>query len=146
MGLYMVMMEKFLQHGGIPMTDDSTTGINFYMENVMNISEATRQNKLAEILDSFAGKKNTGIYIVHNSKKKEAAGVISSIGYHLAREKAIGRLEEEVLRLSDEVLRLKAQLRNDEPVYSFAEAIERLGFNEHDLSDIFENSDEVEID
>lgn len=131
------------------MADESksnTTGIHFWMENVMNISEATRQNRLAEILDSYASKKNAGIYIIQNSKKKEAAGVISSVSYHLSREKAIEKLEEEVLRLNDEVLRLKAQLRNDQPVYSFAQAIERLGLDQDDLTDIFDKSDEVEID
>lgn len=127
------------------MTDDSVTGIEFYMQNVMNISEATRQNKLAEILEGYA-KNSNSVYIIQNSKKKEAAGVISSIRYHLAREKAIKTLEREVMDLTDEILRLKAKLRVDEPVYSLAEALEQLDLNEEDLKDIFENSDEVEID
>lgn len=42
------------------------------------------------------------------------------------REKAIKNLEQEVLRLTDEILRLKAQLRNDQALYSFAQAMERL--------------------
>jgi hypothetical protein len=146
----MVMMEKYLQQpGGVPMSDDSrsnTNSINFWMENVMNISEATRQNKLAEILESYATKKNAGIYIIQNSKRKEAAGVISSVGYHLSREKAIENLEDEVLRLSEEVLRLKTQVRAEQPVYTFAEALERLKFDQDDLRDIFETADEVEID
>lgn len=129
------------------MSEDRTSGIHFWMDNVMNISEATRQNKLAEILDGYANKQNMEtIYIIQNSKKKEAAGVISSVGFHLAREKEIKKLEEEVLHLTNELLRLKAQSRNDQSVYSFAEAIERLELNEQDLKDILENSDEVEID
>jgi hypothetical protein len=118
------MMEKYLQQpGGVPMSDDSrsnTNGIHFWMENVMNISEATRQNKLAEILESYATKKNAGIYIIQNSKRKEATGVISSAGYYLSREKAIEKLEGEVLRLNEEVLRLKTQVRAEQPVYTFS--------------------------
>jgi hypothetical protein len=121
-------------------------GINFWKKNVMNISEATRQNKLAEILDSFANKESTSVYIIQNSKKKDAAGVISSVGYHLLREKAIKELEDETLRLSEEILSLKARLRADEPMASFDSALERLQLDEEDLKDIFDNADEVEID
>lgn len=129
------------------MTNDNTAGINFWMQNVMNISDATRKNKLAEILDSYAdSKKSTVVYIIQNSKKKEAAGVISSVNYHLDLEQSVRKLEDEVLRLTDEVLRLEAQLRIEQPVYSLSEALERLELSQDDLNDIFENSDEVEID
>lgn len=129
------------------MSDENATGIDFYMHNVMNINEATRQNRLAEILDSYAGNKETdSVYIIQNSKRKEAAGVISSVRYHQSREKTIRSLENEVLRLSDEILRLKAMVRNDHPVYSMAQALERLDLDEDDIKDIFDNSDEVNID
>lgn len=146
----MVMIEKYLlQSGGAPMYEDSRSNIdaiNFWKQNVLNISEATRKNKLAEILDSYADKQNTSIYVIHNSKKKEAAGVISSVSYHLLREKIIDKLEDEVTRLNEEILSLKARLRADEPIVTFDNAMKRLQIDQDDLKDIFENADEVEID
>lgn len=121
-------------------------GINFWMENIMNISEATRKNKLAEILEGYANNKSRSVFIIQNSKKKEAAGVITSVSYHLSREKTIELLESEVLRLSEEILSLRTKIRTEEPVVTFASALESLQFDQDDLKDMFDNADEVKID
>ncbi|MDO3408275.1 hypothetical protein QWJ34_00690 [Saccharibacillus sp. CPCC 101409] len=121
-------------------------GIQFFMNNVMNISEATRKNKLAEILENFAVKQDKKVYVIQNSKKKEAAGVVSSLKHYLDREKMLRELQDEVLRLSEEVLLLKVQVREDQPTLTLAEAMQKMNFDEAELKDIFDNADEVKID
>jgi len=55
--------------------------LEFLKNNVLNISEITRQNKLTAILNSFAGKKTEEVYIVQNSKNKDAQAAIIDLEY-----------------------------------------------------------------
>ncbi|QDH22104.1 hypothetical protein [Saccharibacillus brassicae] len=126
----------------------STLGnIDFFMNNVMNISEATRKNKLALVLEEFStedGEEN--VYIIQNSKKKEAAGVVTSLRHYRAKEERLKELQDELLRLSEENLMLKAKEREHQPSLSFAEAVQNMQLDEEDLKDIFDHADEVNID
>ncbi len=126
--------------------DSTIENIDFFLNNVMNISEATRKNKLASVLEEFSTEKTEKVYIIQNSKKKEAAAVISSLHHYRTKEKLLRELQEEVLRLSKEVLILKTQNREQQSSLSLAEAIEKLELDENDLKDIFDHEDEVNID
>ncbi len=130
------------------LTQESTIdNINFFRNNVMNISDATRKNKLASVLEEFSTEeKNQKIYIIQNSKKKEAAGVISSLNDYLAKEEMLRALQNEVLWLSEENLKLKVQQREQSPSLSFTEAMNQMEFDESDWKDIFNEADEVNID
>ena len=55
--------------------------IHFLKHNVLNISEITRQNKLTEILNKFAGEKTEEVFIVQNSKNKEAQAAVVDVEY-----------------------------------------------------------------
>jgi len=57
--------------------------INFLNKNVYNISDLTRQNKLTDILNTFSGQKTDEIYIVQNSKSKNAQGAFVDVEYLL---------------------------------------------------------------
>ncbi len=126
--------------------DSTIENIDFFLNNVMNISEATRKNKLASVLEEFSTEKTEKVYIIQNSKKKEAAAVISSLHHYRTKEKLLRELQEEVLRLSKEILVLKTQNREQQSSLSLAEAIGKLELDENDLKDIFDDADEVNID
>lgn len=146
------MVENIIiRRGGMVMNNDDfregITGIKFLQQNVMNISEATRNNKLTEILDSFTQKEQkTRVYVIQNSKRKDASGVLCSIEHYAVLNENIEKLERDNAALLDEILALKTLLRENQPEYSFAQAIEMLDLSNEDLIDIFENSDEVNID
>lgn len=55
--------------------------IEFLRNNVYNISEITRQNKLTEILNSFSGEKTEEVFIVQNSKSKDAQGALVDVEF-----------------------------------------------------------------
>jgi hypothetical protein len=75
--------------GGLSMTDKRKKQkhipdmIEFLNENVYNISDITRHQKLAKILDSFSGTKSEEVFIVQNSKHKEAQAALIDVDYLL---------------------------------------------------------------
>ncbi len=50
-------------------------------ESVLSVSELTRSKKLAEILNSYAESCSRDIYIVRNSKNKQARAAIADLDY-----------------------------------------------------------------
>lgn len=65
--------------------------LNFLRKNVLNVSDVARTKKLTEILNSFAGTKSEEIFVVQNSKSKDAQGALIDIDYllELLRYKAM---------------------------------------------------------
>ena len=57
--------------------------LNFLRKNVLNVSDVARTKKLTEILNSFAGTKSEEIFVVQNSKSKDAQGALIDIDYLL---------------------------------------------------------------
>ena len=90
------------------MTKNETQNIvhtlDFIRKNVLNISDVTRTTKLAEILNSFSGVKSEEIFIVQNSKSKDAQGAPVDVDYlvELLKYKAV--FEETLQVAQDEML------------------------------------------
>lgn len=90
------------------MTKNETQNIvhtlDFIRKNVLNISDVTRTTKLAEILNSFSGVKSEEIFIVQNSKSKDAHGALVDVDYlvELLKYKAV--FEETLQVAQDEML------------------------------------------
>lgn len=53
--------------------------LHFIKNNVLSITDLTRTNKLAEILDSFANRKSEDIFIVQNSRNKDSQGALVDV-------------------------------------------------------------------
>lgn len=115
--------------------------LDFVKNNVLSITELTRTNKLAEILDSFANKKNDTIYIVKNGRNKDSQGALVDVEmlmelliYRDAVEEAIDRI---VSRSALERLALF------DPTISMAHVIHDSELN---VDEIIRLSEEVEIE
>ncbi|MCA0757047.1 hypothetical protein KP806_18455 [Paenibacillus sp. N4] len=125
--------------------------IEFYQNNVVNISEATRQNKLAAILEDYANEgRDAQLFVIQNSKKKEASGVLMSIDRYtsLVKENAAVNKENDYLKekIIELELVLKTLQRESQDTYSVEAALAKLDLNDDDLMEILSNDVEVEID
>lgn len=133
---------------GIPLTKNETQNIvhtlDFIRKNVLNISDVTRTTKLTEILNSFSGVKSEEIFIVQNSKSKDAQGALVDVDYlvELLKYKAV--FEETLQEAQDELL-VQAVLERQGAV-----ATRTLGDVAAQLNlswdEIIEAKDRVEID
>lgn len=92
--------------------------LNFLKNNVYNITDVTRHNKLTEMLDCFSREVTDEVFIIQNAKNKDAKGVFLDLDYfeellaskealdgaldHLIEKTAIQRLDSEAtLSLTD---------------------------------------------
>ena len=104
---------------GIPMIKDERSvqsiaqTLNFLRQNVLNISDVTRKKKLTTILNSFAGTTSEEIFVVQNSKSKDAQGALIDVDYllELLNYKAI--VEEYLGKSIDQMLVRTVQERED---------------------------------
>ncbi len=66
----------------MPQKDFLTSRLfDFLKNNVLNISELTRTKKLTEILDQFAEGKSQEVYVIQNSKNRNAQGVLIDLEF-----------------------------------------------------------------
>ncbi|WP_151733790.1 hypothetical protein [Paenibacillus tengchongensis] len=117
--------------------------IEFYKHNVLSITEITRTNKLSEILDSYANKKSGDIYLVQNSRNKDALGAI--IDVDLLQE--LLELRDTISNAADQLVEEMAisRLHAFNPNVTLAQAIHQAGIEDIDVDEIIKLSDEVEI-
>lgn len=59
----------------------SSDTLNFLKNNVYNITDVTRHNKLTEMLDCFSKEKTDEVFIIQNAKNKDAKGVFVDLDY-----------------------------------------------------------------
>ncbi len=80
--------------------DTDADTIQFVKESVLSVSDLTRTKKLTEILNSYAESHSRDIYIVQNSKNKQARAAIADLDYlqELLRYKeAVDSAAEEIM-------------------------------------------------
>lgn len=114
--------------------------LGFIKKNVLNISEVTRTNKLAEILNSFADTKSEEIYVVQNSRKKDAQGVFVDIEYFqelLVYKEVIEEAKDMI------VLQMATERQRDVAEIPLATVIEKNGL---DIQEILSLVDKAEIE
>lgn len=114
--------------------------LEFLKENVYGITDITRTNKLSEILNRFAGKETSEIFVVQNAKNKNAAAVISDLEYfeHLLDVKEF--FEEIVDSYMNQVT---IERENDTADIPLVNALEG---EEIDFENILALANEIEID
>lgn len=117
--------------------------LDFIKNNVLSITDLTRTNKLSEILDSYANRKSEEIFIVQNSRNRDAQGAIVDV--ELLFELLAFR--EAVLEAADRVIERTAQERLETfvPNVSLSEALQQIGVERIDTDEIRRLSDELEI-
>jgi hypothetical protein len=102
----------------------TSTTLNFVKENVLNITELTRTNKLSEILNKYAGEETSEVFIIQNNKNREAVGVLVDLEHY-----------QRLLRIQEAV-----EQSVDETMYQIA--VERINEKaDTPLTDVIENAD-----
>lgn len=114
---------------GITVNKKSHSKINvetlkFLKNNVLNVTDLTRNNKLSEILDDFSGGISEEVYVVQNAKKKNANAVLIDLEYF---EQLL--IFKEILEESlDQSILKEAYNRKNKPAT-------------HTISDVFDEND-----
>ncbi len=80
--------------------DTDADTLQFVKESVLSVSELTRSKKLAEILNSYAESYSRDIYIIQNSKNKQARAAIADLDYF----QELLRYKEAVDAATDELM------------------------------------------
>lgn len=102
--------------------------LNFVEKNILNVTDLTRTNKLAEILENFANDKTEEVYIIQNAKNKHAKGVFVDLEFF------------------QELLRYKEMLEDSLDAVLLEEASKRINSEATlSLSDVF-TEDEIDFD
>ena len=121
----------------------SSALLAFIRNNVLSITELTRTNKLAEILDSFANTKSEQIFIVQNSRNRNAQGALVDV--ELLQELLM--IREAVEHAADRKTERMTAERLDtfEPNIPLAEALHKHSMD-IDVDEIMKLSEEVELE
>lgn len=118
----------------------STDTIDFLKKNVLSVTELTRTNKLSEILNSYAVKESSEVYIVQNNKNKNAKAVI----VNLEQYERLLKIDEIIEQAIDEsVFNMALERKDDKADIPLTEAIDDEDF---DLDYVMKNLDEFELD
>ena len=74
--------------------------IQFVKESMLTVSDLTRTKKLTEILNSYADQSSRAVYIVQNSKNRQARAVIADLDYFqelLCYKEAVDAATDEIM-------------------------------------------------
>lgn len=121
-------------------TPVTTNILEFLKERVLSVSDITRTKKLSEILNEYADKKSSEIFIVQNTKKKNAQAVISDLEYF---QELLSYKETVDSSIDDLMYEIAFERKDDTADISLSQIISG---NALDIERIFEMVDEVEED
>jgi hypothetical protein len=120
-------------------TDTDADTIQFVKESVLSVSDLTRTKKLTEILNSYAESHSRDIYIVQNSKNKQARAAIADLDYL----QDLLRYKEAVDAATDEVMyELALERKNDETDVGLEQVIKRFNLDEERILKLAETIEE----
>ncbi|GGB46719.1 hypothetical protein GCM10011409_25290 [Lentibacillus populi] len=96
----------------------SSTTLNFLKDNVLNVTDLTRTNKLSDILNQYVGRESEEVYVIQNSKKRNSQAVIVDFEYfeRLLKYKEVvdHAVDDYMYHIAKERKEEKAQLTLDE--------------------------------
>ena len=137
----------FFQSLGLGVTDleikspNITSGVlDFIKNNVLNITDITRTSRLTEILDSYANNVSDQIYIIQNSRNKDAQGVLVDI--ELFQQLLISNqvIEEAI---DDIVYQMALERQHDVADIEIEDVLDDMDL---DFDEIMQMAKEVELD
>lgn len=113
---------------------------SFIKDNVLTITDLTRSNKLSEILNHYAGKETSEVYVIQNSKNRDAVGVLVDMEHY----QRLLRLQEIIEETTDAYLyRIALERKKDTAYIPLSEVV---GDDDFDLNELIDSLDEVELD
>jgi hypothetical protein len=121
-----------------PYSTVSTETLNFLKDNVLSVTDLTRKNKLAEILNQYAVKESSDVYVIQNHKKKDAQAVLLDLDYFQKLLKYEEIVEE---ALDDDVLKTAMERKNDKADLSLDDVISEDDFDYETIMKKLEGED-----
>ncbi len=120
-------------------TDTGADTIQFVKESVLSVSDLTRTKKLTKILNSYAESHSRDIYIVQNSKNKQARAAIADLDYL----QELLRYKEAVDAATDEIMyEIALERKNDSTELGLEQVIERFNLEEERILKLAESIEE----
>lgn len=113
---------------------------NFLKENVLNVTDLTRSNRLSEILNKYAGEKTEEVYVIQNTKNRNAAGVLVDLEHYQDLIRMQELLEQ---TLDDYMYRIALERQGDDPSIPLTEVVEEGDF---DFNELIKSIDGFELD
>lgn len=121
-------------------TSITSNTLNFVKENVLNITELTRTNKLSEILNKYAGEETSEVFIIQNNKNRNAVGVLVDLEHY----QRLLRIEEAVEQSIDETMyQIAVERINEKADIPLTDVI---GNEDFELNSLLKSLPDVELD
>jgi hypothetical protein len=119
--------------------ETSSDTIQFVKESVLTISDLTRTKKLTEILNSYAENHSRDVYIVQNSKNKNARAAVVDIDYFQELLQYKEAVDDAVDEIMDEIAR---QRINDQADINLDEIINSHGLDAMRIIELVDTAEE----
>jgi hypothetical protein len=107
--------------------------LQFVRERVLSVTDLTRTPKLTEILDSYANRLSTEVFVVQNTRNKNAQAVIADLEYF---QELLFYKEAVEQSIDNYMYRVALDRENDSCEVPLEQVIEGLNFTNRDLEDI----------
>lgn len=113
---------------------------SFIKDNVLTITDLTRTNKLSEILNQYAGKETSEVYVIQNSKNRDAVGVLVDMEHY----QRLLRLQEIIEETTDAYMyQVALERKKDKTFIPLSEVVKD---DDIDLKELVDSLNEVELD
>lgn len=119
----------------------SSNMLEFLQDNVLNITDLTRTNKLSEILNKFAGEETNEVFVVQNHKNKDATGVLVDLEHYMKLLKLKEIIEHAIDEHMDNVTMERKDDISDIPLRTVIKDDDNI-----DYDYIFNNLDKIELE
>lgn len=113
---------------------------SFIKENILTITDITRTNKLSEILNQYAGKETSEVYVIQNAKNRDAVGVLVDMEHY----QRLLRLQETIEEATDAyIYQVALERKEDKAFIPLSEVVKDDDF---DLNELMDGLDNIELD
>lgn len=113
---------------------------SFIKENILTITDLTRTNKLSEILNQYAGKETSEVYVIQNVKNRDAVGVLVDMEHY----QRLLRLQEIIEETTDAYMyQVALERKQDKAVIPLSEVVNNDDF---DLNELKNSLEDIELD
>src|SRR5665647_1504455 len=116
----------------------TSSTFSFLKENVLSVTDVTRTKMLSEILNKYAGKETSEVYVIQNSKNRNAVGVLVDLEHY----ERLLRIQEALEQAIDESMtNLVLSRKNEIADIALFEVIDD---NDFDLDDLVKALPDIE--
>jgi hypothetical protein len=113
---------------------------SFIKDNILTITDITRTNKLSEILNQYAGKETSEVYVIQNVKNRDAVGVLVDMEHY----QRLLRLQEIIEEATDTYMyQVALERKEDKTCIPLSEVVKDDDF---DLNELMDSLDDIDLD